>query len=162
MEEEKKDIKELTGKAKQLACLRPFRKGDGRAAAGARKGAAKSAATRRRKAEERRNIQRAADVLNKLMALTLKRGKAADLDSATDLQSFSRENLTIQQAMLMAIIKRAVEKGDKACAELVLKLQGELVDKTEISGGLTVDGEAYKGLTEEQLIALANMNVGKK
>lgn len=162
MAEEKKDKKEMTPYERRLSNLRPFVKGDERAAAGARKGAAKSAATRRRMAEERRNVKRAAEVLNQLMLLTLKKGVAANLDTATDLQSFSKENLTVQQAMLLSLIKKAIEKSDKSCAELILKLSGDLVDKAEVATAITVDGEAYKGLSEEQLVALANMNVGKK
>lgn len=107
----------------------------------ASKGGKASVEARRRKKTMRENLEI-------LLALPLQGGKSADIEKAKDLKSFSNANMTVEQALIMAQIKKAA-KGDLDAFEAIRDLIGEKVSKTEVS--VQNNSNPYEGLTTEEL-----------
>ena len=112
----------------------------------AAKGGRKSGETRRRKKTMRENLEI-------LLSMPLKPGKGADIDSAENMKDFSKENVTVEQAMLMSQIQKAL-KGDIYAFESIRDLVGEKVAKTEVNASVKSDNP-FEGLTTEELRKLA-------
>ena len=107
----------------------------------ASKGGKASVEARRRKKTMRENLEI-------LLSLPLKGGKNDSIEDAEDLQSFSNANMTVEQALIMAQIKKAA-KGDLDAFEAIRDLIGEKVTKSEVS--VQNSGSPYEGLTTEEL-----------
>lgn len=107
----------------------------------ASKGGKASVEARRRKKTMRENLEI-------LLSLPLKGGKSDNIEDAEDLQSFSNANMTVEQALIMAQIKKAA-KGDLDAFEAIRDLIGEKVTKSEVS--VQNSGSPYEGLTTEEL-----------
>nr|DAO43720.1 MAG TPA: hypothetical protein [Caudoviricetes sp.] len=109
----------------------------------ASKGGKASVEARRRKKTMRENLEI-------LLSMPLKPGKGADIDNAENMKDFSKENVTVEQAMLMAQIQKAL-KGDIYAFEAVRDLIGERpVNKTEVSADVKTENP-FDGLTTDEL-----------
>lgn len=96
--------------------------------AGRKGGIASGEAKRRKKAMRER--------LEVLLELPLKSGKGADLDSIKNYAALKGKNITVQDALMLAQIQKAL-KGDTAAAIFVRDTVGEKPgDKTIISGNV--------------------------
>ena len=96
--------------------------------AGRKGGIASGEAKRRKKAMRER--------LEVLLELPLKSGKSADLDSIKNYAALKGKNITVQDALMLAQIQKAL-KGDTAAAIFVRDTVGEKPgDKTIISGNV--------------------------
>ena len=109
----------------------------------ARRGGIKSGETRRRKKTMR-------ETLELLLTMPLKQGERADIEKGDNLKEFAKENVTVEQAMLIAQIQKAL-KGDAQAFEMIRDLIGEKpVDKKEVSASVQHDNP-FEGLTTEEL-----------
>lgn len=95
--------------------LKPFQAGDNRAAAAGRKGGIASGVAKREKKQMR-------EVAAALLELPIRKGKAKE--DAKSLAEFQGQNVTVQQAILLAMAKKAL-KGDKAAAEFIRDTAGQ-------------------------------------
>ncbi len=95
---------------------------------GRKGGIASGEAKRKKKAMRER--------LEVLLDLPLKPGKSADLDSIKNLAALKGKNITVQDALMLAQIQKAL-KGDTTAAAFVRDTVGEKPgDKTIISGSV--------------------------
>ena len=109
----------------------------------ARRGGIKSGETRRRKKTMKENLEL-------LLTMPLKQGERADIEKGDNLKEFAKENVTVEQAMLIAQIQKAL-KGDTQAFEMIRDLIGEKpVDKKEVSASVQHDNP-FEGLTTEEL-----------
>ena len=69
------------------------------------------------------------DTLNELFSLPLKDGKAKDLESIKSLASIKGQNITVQEAIVLAQIQKAL-KGDQRSARLLLEMLNEQLTGT--------------------------------
>lgn len=130
--------------------LRPFTSEQDReeAAKNGRKGGIKSGESRRRKKTMRENLEI-------LLSMPLKKGKGADIEKGKNLQEFTTQNLTVEQAMLLAQIKKAL-KGDIYAFETIRDLIGEKpVNKSEVSASVKAENP-FEGLSTDELKKLIN------
>lgn len=96
--------------------------------AGRKGGIASGEAKRRKKAMRER--------LEVLLELPLKEGRSADLDSIKNFAALKGKNITVQDALMLAQIQKAL-KGDTTAATFVRDTVGEKPgDKTIISGSV--------------------------
>lgn len=105
------------------------------------KGGKASGEARRRKRTMRENLEM-------MLALPLKGGKSDNIEDAKSLQSFSKANMTVEQAIIMAQIQKAA-KGDLYAFEAIRDLIGEKVTKSEVS--VQNNNNPFDGLTTEEL-----------
>ena len=109
--------------------------------------------------EARRRKKTMRDNLELLLSMPLKKGKEADIDKAKNLQDFSVQNITVEQAMLLAQVKKAL-KGDIDAFETIRDLIGEKpVNKTEVSASVQ-NINPFEGLTTEELKKLIDDDKG--
>ena len=95
---------------------------------GKKGGIASGEAKRRKKAMRER--------LEVLLELPLKEGRSADLDNIKNLAALKGKNITVQDAIMLAQIQKAM-KGDTTAAAFVRDTVGEKPgDKTIISGNI--------------------------
>lgn len=74
------------------------------------------------------------DTLAALLSMPLKEGKAADIETIKNLASVKGKNITVQEAIMLAQIQKAM-KGDTRAAEFVRDSSGnKLKEGIEISG----------------------------
>lgn len=93
---------------------------------GRKGGIASARAKRERKAMK--------DTLATLLSMPLKDGSAHDIDEIQSIASLNGKNITVQEAIMLAQIKKAV-KGDTRAAEFVRDSSGnKLKEGIEISG----------------------------
>lgn len=96
----------------------------------------------------RREKKAMKDTLAILLSMPMKDGDSADIDAIQSIASLSGKNITVQEAIMLAQIKKAV-KGDTRAAEFVRDSSGnKLKEGVEISGGLN---NPLAGLTTEEL-----------
>lgn len=99
-----------------------------------RKGGIASGEAKRRKKAMR-------DRLEILLELQMKPGKGADLESIKNFAALKGKNITVQDAMMLAQIQKAL-KGDTAAATFIRDTAGEKPgDKTIISGSVDTGAE---------------------
>lgn len=99
-------------------------------------------------AKAKREKKAMKDTLATLLSMSLKKGAAADIESIKSIASLSGKNITVQEAIMLAQIQKAV-KGDTRAAEFVRDSSGnKLKDGIEISGG---PENPFAGLTTEEL-----------
>ena len=120
---------------KSLANLKPFVKGDPRMAEASRK----SAETRAKRGGERKKMQ---EELNILLKIALRRGDIKCAEDILDLEEADAANLSVQTAINIAMIKRAM-MGDVQAAQYLRDTAGDKpTDKVEIDQSLTVEAWA--------------------
>ena len=82
----------------------------------------------------RREKKAMKDTLAALLSMPLKSGKAADIETIKNLASVKGKNITVQEAIMLAQIQKAM-KGDTRAAEFVRDSSGnKLKESFEISG----------------------------
>lgn len=99
----------------------------------------------------RREKKAMKDTLATLLAMPLKDGVAEDLDEIKSIASLNGKNITVQEAIMLAQVKKAV-KGDTRAAEFIRDSSGN-----KLKEGLEISGEVNNplaGLTTEELKAL--------
>lgn len=69
------------------------------------------------------------DTLNELFSMPLKDGKAKNLESIKSLASIKGQNITVQDAIVLAQIQKAL-KGDQRSARLLLEMLNEQLTGT--------------------------------
>ena len=115
--------------------MKPFVKGDPRAAELARKGVA----IREAKKKERQKMK---DELDTLLKISLKRGDVVTADDVLNLEEAQEQNVSVQTAIAIAMIKRAL-MGDVQAAQYLRDTAGEKPgDKVEIDQSLTIESWA--------------------
>lgn len=114
----------------------------------ATKGGKASGVARRRKKEMREQLEI-------LVSLSMGQGKKADIEKAKNIKDFSKENITVEQAMLLAQVQKAL-KGDPVAFEMIRDLLGEKpADKKEITAEVK-NNNPYSELTTNELRQLIN------
>ena len=109
----------------------------------ARRGGIKSGETRRRKKTMKENLEL-------LLTMSVGKGEKADIEKGENIKDYAKENVTVEQAMLIAQIQKAL-KGDAQAFEMIRDLIGEKpVDKKEVSASVQHDNP-FEGLTTEEL-----------
>lgn len=97
---------------------------------------------------------KAKDILEKIMGLKLRKGERIDFDSITDIEAATGENMTAMEAILLAQVKRAIEKADKSSAEFIFKLTGDLTEQSKVE---VKSNNPFAGMSTVELQKLANL-----
>lgn len=98
--------------------------------------------------KSRREKKAMKDTLNDLLSMPLKSGKAADVETIKNLAALKGKNITVQEAIMLAQIQKAL-KGDTKAAEYIRDTSGQkLKEAIELSGGIN---NPFAGLTTEEL-----------
>ena len=96
----------------------------------------------------RREKKAMKDTLAALLSMPLKNGKAADVDTIKNLAAVKGKNITVQEAIMLAQIQKAM-KGDTRAAEFVRDSSGnKLKEGIELSGGVN---NPFAGLSTDEL-----------
>ena len=96
----------------------------------------------------RREKKAMKDTLAALLSMPLKDGKAADVEMVKNLAALKGKNITVQEAIMLAQIQKAI-KGDTKAAEYVRDTSGnKLKDSIEMSGSIN---NPFSGLTTDEL-----------
>ena len=96
----------------------------------------------------RRDKKAMKDTLTALLSMPLKSGKAADVESIKNLAALKGKNITVQEAIMLAQIQKAL-KGDTKAAEYIRDTSGnKLKEAVEVSGGIN---NPFAGLSTEEL-----------
>ena len=98
--------------------------------------------------EKRREKKAMKETLETLLQMPLKSGKATDLDEIKDIAALKGKNITVQEAIMLAQIQKAM-KGDTKAAEYVRDTSGnKLKEGVELSGGIN---NPFAGLSTDEL-----------
>lgn len=98
--------------------------------------------------EKRREKKAMKETLETLLQMPLKSGKAVDLDEIKDIAALKGKNITVQEAIMLAQIQKAM-KGDTKAAEYVRDTSGnKLKEGVELSGGIN---NPFTGLSTDEL-----------
>ena len=109
----------------------------------ARMGGKASGEARRRKKTMKENLEL-------LLTMSVGKGNKADIEKGENIKEYAKENVTVEQAILIAQIQKAL-KGDAQAFEMIRDLIGEKpVDKKEVSASVQHDNP-FEGLTTEEL-----------
>ena len=81
------------------------------------------------------------DTLSELFSMPIKDGKINDLESIKSLASIKGQNITVQEAIVLAQIQKAL-KGDQRAARLLFEVLGEHMP------GTTTQTESHNALVE--------------
>ena len=112
----------------------------------ARKGGIASGKAKREKKAMR-------ETLETLLSMTLTNDQIMDIESIQSVASLEGANITVQEAIMLAQIKRALT-GDTKAAEYVRDTSGnKLKEAVEFSGAVN---NPFSGLTTEELKKLVN------
>ena len=96
----------------------------------------------------RREKKAMKETLETLLQMPLKSGKAVDLDKIKDIAALKGKNITVQEAIMLAQIQKAI-KGDTKAAEYVRDTSGnKLKEGVELSGGIN---NPFAGLSTDEL-----------
>lgn len=96
----------------------------------------------------RRDKKAMKETLETLLNMPLKVGKAADIDEIKSIAALEDKNITVQEAIILAQIQKAI-KGDTKAAEYVRDTSGnKLKDGVELSGGIN---NPFSGLSTDEL-----------
>ena len=96
----------------------------------------------------RREKKAMKETLETLLQMPLKAGKAADLDEIKDIAALKGKNITVQEAIMLAQIQKAM-KGDTKAAEYVRDTSGnKLKESVELSSGIN---NPFAGLSTDEL-----------
>ena len=108
--------------------LQPFTSEQSRdeAVKNGRKGGKASGEARRRKRDMKERLQI-------LLSMSIKDGKGADIEKIKNFGSLKGENITVEDAILVAMIQKAL-KGDVSASNFIRDTSGQkVVDKVEIN-----------------------------
>ena len=111
---------------------------------GAKGGVASGKARREKKAMK--------ETLEMLLSMSLEDGQAVDMKDIQSIAAIKGKNISVQEAIMLAQIKRAI-KGDTRAAEFIRDASGN-----KLPDGLNVNGNInnpLQGLTTEELRKLA-------
>lgn len=98
--------------------------------------------------EKRREKKAMKETLEILLQMPLKSGKATDLDEIKNIAALKGKNITVQEAIMLAQIQKAM-KGDTKAAEYVRDTSGnKLKEGVELSGGIN---NPFAGLSTDEL-----------
>ena len=98
--------------------------------------------------EKRREKKAMKETLETLLQMPLKSDKAVDLDEIKDIAALKGKNITVQEAIMLAQIQKAM-KGDTKAAEYVRDTSGnKLKEGVELSGGIN---NPFAGLSTDEL-----------
>lgn len=118
----------------------------------ASKGGKKSGEARRRKKTMRENLEI-------LLSMPLNTGKVADIEKGKNLKEFAGQNITVEQAIILAQVKRAM-KGDQYAFEMIRDLIGEKpVNKSEVNATVQ-NNNPFEGLSTDELKKLIESKDG--
>lgn len=96
----------------------------------------------------RREKKAMKDTLATLLSMSLKEGTITDIEKITNVGSLKGLNISVQEAIMLAQIQKAL-KGDTKAAEYIRDTSGnKLKEGLELSGGIN---NPFEGLTTEQL-----------
>ena len=99
----------------------------------------------------RREKKAMKETLAALLSMPLQDGKAADIETIKNLAALKGKNITVQEAIMLAQIKKAM-KGDTRAAEFVRDSSGNKpVDDINVNGNVN---NPLAGFTTEELKAL--------
>lgn len=90
----------------------------------------------------RREKKAMKDTLAALLAMPLKDGTATDIDDIQSIASMKGKNITVQEAIMLAQIQKAV-KGDTRAAEFVRDSSGN-----KLKEGIEITGEVNNPFAE--------------
>lgn len=94
--------------------------------ADSKKGGKASVEARRRKKDMKERLQI-------LLSMSIKDGKGADIEKIKNFGSLKGENITVEDAILVAMIQKAL-KGDVSASNFIRDTSGQkVVDKVEIN-----------------------------
>lgn len=115
--------------------MRPFTKGDPRAAEGARKGAI----TRKLNNQKKRDMMESA---KRILSLALRRGDIVEVEDLMNMDEAIKANLSIADAVNIVMAKRALA-GDVQAATFIRDMAGQKpTDKVQIDQSLTIESWA--------------------
>ena len=98
--------------------------------------------------EKRREKKAMKETLETLLQMPLKSDKAVDLDEIKYIAALKGKNITVQEAIMLAQIQKAM-KGDTKAAEYVRDTSGnKLKEGVELSGGIN---NPFAGLSTDEL-----------
>lgn len=104
--------------------------------------------------ETRRKKQGMKDSLEILLSMPVKNGKQCDVESVRNFASLKGKNITVEQAMLIAQIQKAL-RGDTQALQFIRDTSGQKPeDNYNITGQIGVDNP-YDELSVDELKALA-------
>ena len=96
----------------------------------------------------RREKKAMKDTLTALLSMPLRSGKESDIESIKNLAAVKGKNITVQEAIMLAQIQKAM-KGDTRAAEFIRDSSGnKLKDSVEVSGAVN---NPFAGFTTEEL-----------
>lgn len=96
----------------------------------------------------RREKKAMKETLGTLLSMPLKDDAVADLESIQSLAALNGKNITVQEAIMLKQIQKAM-KGDTRAAEFVRDSSGnKLKEGIELSGGVN---NPFAGMTTEEL-----------
>lgn len=101
----------------------------------------------------RRERKAMKDTLGVLLAMPLDNKAVTDIEGVQSVAALKGKNITVQEAIMLAQIQKAV-KGDTKAAEYIRDTSGnKLKDALELSGGVN---NPFAGLSTEELKRLIN------
>ena len=91
------------------------------------------------------------ETLETLLKMPLTDKKLSDVEQIKSLAALSGKNITVQDAILLAQVKKAM-KGDTRAAEYIRDTSGNKIkDELQLSGNVN---NPFEGLTTEQLLKM--------
>ena len=121
-----------------------FESGQQAVESGRKGGIASGIAKRERKAMK--------DTLGALLTMSIKEGVTTDIESIQSIAALNGKNITVQEAIMLAQIQKAI-KGDTKAAEYIRDTSGnKLKEALELTGSVN---NPFAGLTTEELKKLA-------
>lgn len=92
------------------------------------------------------------ETLEALLSMPMKDGRCADVDKIRNFAAIKGQNISVQEAILIAQVQKAM-KGDTRAAEYLRDTVGQkATEKVEVKGQLD---NPFEGLTTEELVKLA-------
>ena len=96
----------------------------------------------------RRDKKAMKETLANLLSMPLQEGNAVDIEEIQSIANLNGKNITVQEAIMLAQIKKAI-KGDTKAAEFVRDSSGnKLKEGVEISGEIN---NPFSGLSTDEL-----------
>ncbi|MBO7221715.1 MAG: hypothetical protein J6U74_05410 [Clostridia bacterium] len=98
--------------------------------------------------EAKRKKKAMRETLDVLLSMRMKNGKFADIESITSFAALKGKNISVQEAMIISMLQRAM-KGDVKAAEWVRDTAGQKpVDNANVNMNLPVFFEGEDDLEE--------------